>query len=129
MKAFKILLPTIATLFTVTGCCWTDHSETIKEVAEPMLRQLDAFYQKNKRHPNKNERDKMLIKSGCSKVKDEKCSYEGRTFVISRTEIVKPNTYWITLKYDNTYCLFGIYGDGDLVHMSCDNRPCLDITQ
>lgn len=124
----KILL-TITALVTLNSCCWTDHSETIKKVAEPMIKQLDTFYKKNKRHPNKEERNEMLLASGCSKVENKECSFGWKTLVISRTEIVEPNTYWITLNYDNTYCLFGVYEKGDLVNLSCENRPCLHISQ
>jgi len=45
MLKIKLLL-TVLTITLLTGCCWIDYSETIKEVAEPMLKELDTFYKK-----------------------------------------------------------------------------------
>lgn len=126
MKLLKILLVTIVTLFTTTGCCWTDHSKVIKEVAEPMLKQLDTFYKKNKRHPNKEERDEMLLASGCSKVKNEECSYKWKKIRIDKSETSETNKFYMGLNYGDTYCYFGVYNNGELSQVSCDNSPCID---
>jgi len=60
----------------LNGCCWTDHSDTIKKVAVPMQKELEKFYTKNRRFPTAKERDEMLEKVGC-KMEGNVCVYEG----------------------------------------------------
>ncbi len=126
MKLFKTLLLTTATLWTLTGCCWTDHSETIKKVAEPMLVELKAFYWKNKRFPSTEERNEMLEKVGC-KVSGDKCKYKGRKMIINAWK--KSYNYRIRIDFENTGCLFGIQDDGNHDKVECDNSPCVKFGQ
>ena len=115
------------TISLFTGCCWTDHTDTIKEVAEPMLKELDAFYKKNKRFPNNKERDEMLVSSGCSKVKNEKCSYGWKSLQVKLNN--RGYNYSMTLKYDHSYCRFGLFDDGKLMPSSCDKKSCISTHQ
>ncbi len=126
MKLFKTLLLTAATLWTLTGCCWTDHSETIKEVAEPMLVELKAFYQKNHRHPNEEERNIMFEKAGC-KIYGKTCSYKKRDL-----EIIIWDTsydYAIRLDFENTGCFFAVTNAGNVTNVNCGNSACIKFGQ
>ena len=117
------LMTLIATL--LTGCCWTDHSDTIREVAEPMLQEVDGFYQKHKRHPNSEEREAMLRKAGCE-VNNGKCLYKGKEFLIEDNEITF-NRYYFKIEFKNSYCSFIKYIDDDKVRLNCNKRPCIRI--
>jgi hypothetical protein len=123
----KTLLLTITALLTLNSCCWTDHSETIKEVAEPMLKELDAFYKKEKRFPTTKERNMMLEKVGCTKVEGNVCGYKNRNIVIN--EWRADNYYSIRMTYQNTYCSLYLNSDGSIDRLSCKQNPCIDIGQ
>ena len=126
MRLFKTTLLATITLFTLTGCCWTDHSETIKEVAEPMLQELKVFYEKNKRFPSIQERNKILEKLGC-KVDGELCKYKKIDLEINTWHT--SYDYAIRLDFENTGCLFGIQDDGNNNRVSCGNSACIELGQ
>ena len=132
----KIKLPLIVlTAILFTGCCLDDHRPTIRKVAEPMFKELEAFYKTNKRFPNTKERGVMLEKSGC-KMKGDVCMFEGEELTVftSRTKLSKG--YHMSIKYidkeikkDIASCGFGLYSDGDPRSILCAKRPCLEIRQ
>lgn len=132
MIKIENVLFAIVTATLLTGCCWTDHSDTIKEVAEPMLKELEAFYKTNKRFPNTKERDVMLEKSGC-KMKGDVCMFDGKELTIKSEETLT-NGYDVKINYmkDNeskASCGFGLYSDGDLSTLICSKRFCLELRQ
>jgi len=118
MKLQKLLLITIVTLFTMTGCCWTDHSKIIKEVAEPMAKELEHFYAKEKRFPTPKERDNILVKIDFD-------TYENMSFSESNAN----NYYSIRIIDENTYCSLYLYDTGKVNKVSCVQNPCIDIGQ
>ena len=127
MKLFKTLLLTTATLWTLTGCCWTDHSETIKEVAEPMLVELKTFYWKNKRFPSTKERNEMLEKVGC-RVHDDMCLYHNKK--IRLDEWTTNYDYKIRMTINNTYGNFNLYKDsGRVSDIRFYQKPCIKFGQ
>jgi len=67
-----LLIPLI--IYLLQGCCWSDHSDTIKKVAVPMQQELENFYKENKRLPTMEERDVLLKKVGC-KMQGNICIY------------------------------------------------------
>ncbi|HFD14494.1 MAG TPA: hypothetical protein ENJ34_04230 [Epsilonproteobacteria bacterium] len=122
---FKTLLLLTTLIFTTTACCLFDYSEEIKEVAEPMLKNLETFYQKNKRFPTDKERDEMLLASGCKSVVGGVCEKDGREILLSSRKYSKPYEYVLDFKHDDTSCrLYQYIGRG---HSSifCDVKPCL----
>jgi len=126
MKAFKIILLTIATLFTMTGCCWTDHSETIKEVADPMLMKLKQFYAEKKYFPNIEERNKILEKVGC-KVNGDVCKYKGKKIALKMDE----TDYDFTIDFgiSNSYCVLHYMKKTNRNVVNCNQKPCIDLGQ
>jgi len=132
----KTKLPLIALTATLlTGCCLEDHRPTIRKVAEPMLKELEAFYKTNKHFPNTKERDVMLEKSGC-KMKGDTCMFEGEELTISRSEEIIPNKYYITIEYQDketlysmASCGFGIDFGSYISSVGCIKRPCITIRQ
>lgn len=129
MKSLKLLLISSITLLSLTGCCWTDHSETIKEVAEPMAKELESFYKEHKRFPTSKERDAMLLASGCRKVKNEKCIYNGNIIDIERSRKTLNKEYDVLLTIDNTYCFFGLDKTGNKLNIGCMQQPCIKLGQ
>jgi hypothetical protein len=111
MKHLKktILITLVATL--LTGCCWTDHSKTIKEVAEPMREKIATFYKKNKRYPYKEERDSMLKDVGCDINENDKCSIGWHTLKVDKPDIY--NDY-VKFSIEKSRCSFSLYKDGDV---------------
>jgi len=83
-KGIKLLGIVTITLLT-TGCCMTDYSPTIRKVADPMLVELDTFYQTHKRHPNTQERDALLLKAGCEKVVGNVCFRGGDEILVKES--------------------------------------------
>ncbi len=126
MKLFKTLLLTTATLWTLTGCCWTDHSETIKEVAEPMLVELKTFYWKNKRFPSTEERNEMLEKVGC-RMHGDKCKY--RSMLILLGQLETSYDYTINFKADNSYCVLHYIKKTNRNVVNCHQQPCIKFGQ
>ena len=126
MKQIRLLLATTVALWLLTGCCWTDHSETIKEVAQPMFKELKYFYAKNKRFPDIQERNKMLEKVGC-KVNGDICRYDGKEMIVNMWE--KSYNYRIRIDLENTGCLFGIQDDGQNDEVTCENSACIKLGQ
>ena len=129
MRPIRILLLATMTLFVLSGCCWTDHSATIKEVAEPMLVELKAFYLKHKRFPTTQERDAMLEKVGCRKVKNKKCIFNRDIIEIERSRITLNQEYEMLLTIENTYCFFGLDQAGKVFGVGCMQQPCIKFGQ
>ena len=111
-------------VFILSGCCLIDNSETIKEVAKPMLKHLDSFYKENKRHPTIEERNKLLLDAGCRKVKNNKCSYGWKTFEIDRYDI-EEGSVTMGLSYGDTGCSFGIFSNGEFMTVGCGTNACI----
>lgn len=126
MKLLKILLLTIVTLFTTTGCCWTDHSREIKKIAVPMAKELEHFYKKEKRFPTIKERDKMLERVGCKMDKDV-CKYKNKNFILKERTIV--NYYDLIVTYENTYCPIYLNYHAKVDNIECLQNPCIDMGQ
>ena len=127
MKLFKTLLFTTVTLWTLTGCCWTDHSGTIKEVAEPMLVELKIFYQKNKRFPGIQERNEILEKAGCRMDDGDMCRY--RSTVVALEELETSYAYTINFKIDNSYCVLHYIKKTNRNIINCHQQPCIKFGQ
>ena len=132
----KIKLPLIVlTAMLFTGCCLEDHTKSIEKVAEPMLKELEAFYKTNKRFPNTKERDVMLAKSGCE-MKGDVCMFEGEELTIAKSEIRNLSRYYMSIEvidketnYDVASCGFNIYNSNEKDFIICSRRPCLQIRQ
>ena len=125
MRLIKTLFLTMTVLFVLHGCCWSDHSATIKEVVEPMLHELQAFYQKHKRFPTAQERDAMLEKVGC-RVKGDVCVHKRTVFNIDSGS---GYDYFITFNYERTFCSVYLKPDGSVTEPSCHNEPCISLKQ
>ena len=126
MKHIKLLALSIATLWTVTGCCWTDHSKMIKEVAEPMAKHLEQFYKKEKRFPTIEERNRMLEKVGCE-VHGNVCTYKLKD--ISLKERTVTNYYDLIMMHQNTYCPLYLKSNATVDKIGCLQKPCIDMGQ
>jgi hypothetical protein len=126
MIKIQNMLFAIVTATLLTGCCWTDHSDTIREVAEPMLKELDAFYKENKRHPNVKERDIMLKEVGCEMDGDE-CLYDGDKILIE-AELYNKD-YHMGMTLEKSYCYFYLNEDGSIDKISCYKNPCIKLGQ
>ena len=124
LKLSKFLGVLTLTLLT-TGCCMTDYSSTIRKVADPMLVELDTFYQTHKRHPNTKERDTLLIKAGCQKVVGNVCFRDGDEILINEAHTNGSKGYNMDLEYKNTYCFYGLFRDGTTRAVACKNYPCI----
>jgi len=133
----KTKLPLIALTATLlTGCCLEDHRPTIRKVAEPMLKELEAFYKQNKRFPNTKERDEMLEKAGC-KMKGDICMFEEKKLIIRRSEEVTPKRYYfvlisypdIKISRSKASCGFGIHIKSGIREIRCTKRPCFEFRQ
>ena len=133
----KIFKPTLIALTAtlITGCCWSDHSKTIKEIAEPMLKELEAFYKTNKRFPNTKERDVMLEKAGCE-MKGDVCFFEGEELTITKSGKNLSGDYYMSIEvidketnYDVASCGFSIYTYDEKDFVMCSKRPCVTIRQ
>ena len=126
MKFFTLpLLVLVTTLFI--GCCdSTDYSEIVREVAKPMLKELDSFYKKNKRHPSVEERDKMLKKAGCE-MNGDKCLHDREEILIETDSYAGSYSVGMTLK--KTYCNFTLRDSGELSSIRCYNNPCVKLGQ
>ncbi len=135
----KIFKPTliILTATLLTGCCLIDHTDTIKEVAKPMLKELEAFYKTNKRFPNTKERDVMLEKSGCE-MRGDICMYDGKELTIAKSEEKSSGAYYMSIEYLDekisyhhtlASCGFGIRANRTLSPVGCSKRPCLELKQ
>jgi hypothetical protein len=137
----KTKLPLIALTATLlTGCCLEDHTKTIRKVAEPMFKELEAFYKTNKRFPNTKERDEMLEKAGC-KMKGDICMFEGEELTITKSgKTYGGNSYRVRIEFidksiNNIYkqslasCGFGVYESGYQDFVICTKRPCIEIRQ
>jgi len=108
------------------GCCWTDHSDTIKKVAVPMQKELEKFYVKNRRFPTTKERDEMLKRVGC-KMEGNVCVYEGERMAILLWKI--SYDYKIRIDLENTECLIGMDDTGRTRFVGCGNSPCINLRQ
>ncbi len=125
LKTKLPLLVLVATLFI--GCCdSTDYSKTIKKVAEPMLKELDVFYKKNKRHPTVKERDVMLKKVGC-KMDGDECLYDGDKILVDTYSYDGEYTFGMTL--EKTYCNFALQKNKKFTSVRCYNNPCIKLGQ
>jgi len=123
-KGIKLLGIVTITLLT-TGCCMTDYSKKIRKVADPMLVELDTFYQTHKRHPNTQERDALLLKSGCVKVVGDVCYFEGDEILITKSYINSSKAYDITLKIKGSRCIFGLSSKGKKRGIWCFKEACI----
>jgi len=133
LKTKLLLIVLTAMLFT--GCCLEDHTKSIEKVAEPMLKELEAFYKTNKRFPNTKERDVMLEKSGC-KMKGDICMFEGEELIIAISEVRGTDRYFMRIEYQDketrysmASCGFNIYNSNEKDFIICSRRPCLQIRQ
>ncbi len=127
-KYLKYLLIPLS-LYLLQGCCWTDHSDTIKKVAVPMQQELENFYKENKRFPSTQERDEMLVKVGCE-MEGNVCVYGGERIVIERGYKDSYNgdyDFWTTI--ENTICFGGISSNGKFRKINCRNEPCIKLGQ
>ena len=102
-----------------------DYSEEIKEVAEPMLKNLETFYQKNKRFPTDKERDEMLLASGCESVVGGVCERDGSKIKILKAHYPDDYSYDVELNKATTFCLFTIYKNGVISKVSCEKLQCI----
>jgi len=120
-----LLIP--LTLYLLQGCCWTDHSDVIKEVAVPMQKELEKFYKENKHFPTTQERDEILERVGCE-MEGNVCVYGGERLTL----IVHYNTryqYKIRIDLENTGCYFGIQYNGNHTPVSCATSACISLKQ
>lgn len=69
----------------------------------------------------------MLIKSGCSKVTDGKCSYGWKNFKMNSTN--RKYNYTVSLDYYNTYCSISINDDGELSPIFLNQESCIYVHQ
>ena len=123
----KTILLTIVALATLNSCCWTDHSKTIKEVAEPMLKELEHFYAKKKRFPRIEERNEMLEKVGC-RMDGNFCLYSNKK--INLNTWITNFDYKIRMTLDYTYCSFNLYkNNGKVSDIRFYQKPCIDLGQ
>ena len=125
-REIKRLLVVAAGVWLLTGCCWTDHSKTIKKVAEPMAKELERFYMEHKRFPTDKERDAMLEKVGC-KVDRSMCKYKNKNFVLKKRKT--DNYYDLIIRYENTYCPIYLNYNGKVDNIGCLQKPCIDLGQ
>ena len=95
-----------------------DYTPTIREVLTPIKKELYSFYKQNKRYPDIKERNTLLKKSGC-KIKNNYCYYKGKSFLI---ESGLSNGYSVILKLKNSDCKTGLFKNGDMKVVSCQNR-------
>ena len=135
MKNIFKLTRIALTTTLITGCCLDDHRPTIRKVAEPMLKELEAFYKTNKRFPNTKERDVMLEKSGCE-MKGDVCMYDGEELIITESEEGSAGDYSILIdiidnKTDYTLarCGFGFYSNKKIEPVGCFKKPCIQLGQ
>jgi len=125
MKNLKKILLTTLIVTLLTGCCWTDHSETIKKVAEPMREKLITFYKKSKRYPTREERDSMLKDVGCDINENDKCSIGWHTLKVNKRDTYG-GRYRVQFTIENTTCGFSLYKDGDVGEIGkCIQGFCL----
>ena len=121
----KIILLLTTLMFATTACCLFDYSEEIKEVAEPMLKNLETFYQKNKRFPTDKERDEMLLASGCESVVGGVCERGWNDIVIDKTQIVYGD-YYVYVSLDRTMCIVDFDPKGKVSRpISCNKHGCI----
>jgi len=123
-KGIKLLGIVTITLLT-TGCCMTDYSKKIRKVADPMLVELDTFYQTHKRHPNSQERDALLLKAGCEKVVGNVCFKNKKELSIYEAYTNSDKGYSMDIRYKGTYCFYGLYRDGTVRSVACKKIPCI----
>jgi len=120
----RSLFGLVFVMFLLGGCIHPDYSPTIKEVVTPLQSNLKAFYQQYKRFPNDAERDALLEKSGC-KVKNNICYYKGYPFLI---ELKLTHGYRIILKLEGSDCATGLFKDGDVMHVGCQDLGYLNFS-
>ena len=104
----------------------TDYSSTIRKVADPMLVELDTFYQTHKRHPNTQERDTLLLKAGCEKVVGNVCFTGGDEILVTKS--ITDNfskSYDVILELEETICVFGLNSKNKKTNMWCQNSGCI----
>ena len=123
-KGIKLLGIVTITLLT-TGCCMTDYSKKIRKVADPMLVELDTFYQTHKRHPNTQERDVLLLKAGCEKVVGNICFRGGGEIVIAVSFITPTNAYRMRMDIEKSLCSFGLNSKGKIQLPRCQQHACI----
>ena len=115
---------------TLWNCDSTDYSPIIKKVAVPMQQELEDFYTKNKRFPNTQERDEMLVKVGCE-MEGNVCVYGGERMIFRKVSVNSYNgDYEIDIKMGHTGCQSGIDSyDGGFSQVSCSNSACINLKQ
>lgn len=118
------LLISLIAILLLTGCCWTDYSKTIKEVAEPMREKIATFYKKNKRYPYKDERDSMLKELGCDINENDTCSIGWHTLRVDKPNYYNGN-YYVDLSIENSSCTFMIYRNDTIDNIGCFQDFCL----
>ena len=122
----KIILLVLTALAILNSCCWTDHSEEIKKIAVPMAKELEHFYEKEKRFPKIEERDRMLEKVGC-KMDRGVCKYKNKNFRLKERTIA--NYYDLIITYENTYCPIYLNNHANVDKIGCLQNPCIELGQ
>jgi len=135
LKTKLLLIALTATL--LTGCCLTDYRPTIEKVANPTLKELEAFYKTNKRFPNTKERDVMLEKAGC-KMKGDVCMFEEELTIV-KSEKNSSGDYRMRIEYQDKKTIYSMASCGfrichncseeDKSFVICSKRPCFQIRQ
>ena len=124
-KTIKLLFIPLS-LYLLQGCCWTDHSDVIKEVAVPMQKELENFHSQTKRLPTMEERDVLLRKVGC-RMQGNFCFYKRERIKI--ITFMKSYNFKLELSVENTGCFFGISKSRKHTKVTCDNGFCIDLGQ
>ncbi len=127
MKRWIYLICLLGTVFSISGCCWTDHSKEIKKIAVPMAKELEHFYKKEKRFPTIKERDKMLEKIGC-RMDGDLCMYGVEKIDIVKSD-EKYNTLDIWMQKENTLCFIVMHKEENQSTLWCRNKPCIKFGQ
>ena len=114
-------------LLLLSGCCASNHSSKMKEILEPIQKELVSFHKKNNHYPTKDERNTLLEKLGC-KISKDKCKYLGESFSI-HSESNERNEYDLSFILENSRCYVGLFKDGDSKGVSCNQDSCLGLKQ
>ena len=110
------------------GCCWTDHSDVIKEVAVPMQQELEKFYKENKRFPSTEERDEILQIIGC-KMDGDICTHNRERMWLFESRINADGDYVFDLRKENTLCFFFIDPNKAKYNVGCRQQACVSLKQ
>ncbi|MCF6245708.1 MAG: hypothetical protein L3J43_11830 [Sulfurovum sp.] len=115
------------TLLILTACCPTDHTSKIKKIAQPMSENLSQFFHEMGNHPDEQQRDALLEKSGCkiSKNTSHTCTSKGNTFRYASNLELNTNTYVFMLDFEKSFCGIEMTSQGEVQPMSCGTQSCI----